>query len=276
MFPMRFPRADTLLMFAVIAAIALALSGVLERGPELPADAVAAVNGRAIGAGAFTSQLEAVAAQLKRPPDASERGAILERVIDEELLLQQGLALELPRKDARLRAQLVQEVIRQALAESARPPVTEAELRAFHAAQRGYFRRPATYRVWRFDCRDAAAARAQQARLGAGGEPAPHDGCRRNALVPDAWLGAAKLGDYLGAELAPAVAALAPGASLLSERADMTSVLLLRAVAPSREPAFEQVRAQVEAEFRRRRDEEALGAYLARLRAAAELRIGGD
>ena len=49
--------------------------GVLERGPQLPADAVAAVNGRAIGAGAFTSQLEAVAAQLKRAPDASERGA---------------------------------------------------------------------------------------------------------------------------------------------------------------------------------------------------------
>ena len=126
---------------------------------------MAAVNGRAIGADAFAAQLDAVAAQLKRAPDASERAAILERVIDEELLLQQGLALELPRKDARLRAQLVQEVIRQALAESARSPVTEAELRAFHAAQSGFFRQPATYRVWRFDCRDAAAARAQQARL---------------------------------------------------------------------------------------------------------------
>jgi hypothetical protein len=273
---MRFSRVDALLLCAVIAAIALALSGVLERGPDLPGDAVAAVNGRTIGAGAITSQLEAVAAQLKRAPDASERAAILERVIDEELLLQQGLALELPRKDARLRAQLVQEVIRQAMAESARSPVTEAELRAFHAAQTAFFRQSATYRVWRFDCRDAAAARALQAQLGAGGEPAPQDGCRRNALLPDAWLGAAKLRDYLGAELALAVAALAPGASLLSERADTTRVLLLLAVVPPREPEFAQVRAQVETEFRRRRDEAALAAYLARLRAAAELRIDGE
>ena len=273
---MRFARVDALLLLAVIAAIALALSGVLERGAQLPRDAVAAVNGRPIGAGAFAAQLEAVAVQLERAPDPPERAAILERVIDEELLLQQGLALELPRKDARLRAQLVQEVIRQALAESARAPVTEAALRDFHAAQPGFFRQPATYRVWRFDCRDTRAARAQQAALRANAEAAPHDGCRRNALLPDAWLGVARLGDYLGAELAPAVAALAPGQSLLSARADTTSVLLLLAVAPPREPAFEQVRAQVEAEFRRRRDEEALAAYLARLRAAAELRIRGD
>ena len=272
---MRISRLDALLLFAVIAAIALALSGVLERPPQLPANAVAAVNGRAIGAGAFAAQLESVAVQLKRAPDASERAAILERVIDEELLLQQGLALELPRQDARLRAQLVQEVIRQALAQSARSPVTEDELRAFHAAQSGFFRRPATYRVWRFDCRDAVAARLLQAKLGAGGEPALQGGCRRNALLPDAWLGAAKLRDFLGAELAPAVVALAPGETLLSARADTTSVLLLLAVDPAREPAFEQVRAQVETEFRRRGDEAALAAYLARLRAAAELQIGG-
>lgn len=273
---MRFARVDALLLFAVIAAIALALSAVLERGTELPGDAVAVVNGRPIGDDAFAAQLDAVAAQLKRAPDAPERAAILERVIDEELLLQQGLALELPRKDARLRAQLVQEVIRQALAESARSPVTDAELRAFHAAQPGFFRQAPTYRVWRFDCRDMSAARTQQAVLRAGGEPAPQDGCRRNALLPDAWLGAAKLGDHLGAELATAVLALAPGDSMLSTRADTTSVLLLLAVAPAREPAFEQVRAQVETELRRRRDEAALAAYLARLRADAALRMRGD
>ena len=52
-------------------------------------------------------------------------------------------------------------------------------------------------------------------------------------------------------------------------------MLLLLALAPAREPAFEQVRAQVETEFRRRADEAALAAYLERLRAGAELRIGG-
>lgn len=272
---MRFSRLDALLLVAVIAAIALALSGVLEPGPQLPRDAVATVNGRAIGAGAFGAQLDAVAVQLERAPDASERAAILERVIDEELLLQQGLALELPRKDARLRAQLVQEVIRQALAQSASSSVTEDELRAFHDAHSGFFRQPAIYRVWRFDCRDATAARALQAGLGAGADPDPQGGCRRNALLPDAWLGAAKLGDLLGAQLASAVVALVPGETLLSERGDGASVLLLLALAPAREPAFEQVRAQVETEFRRRADEAALAAYLERLRAGAELRIGG-
>ena len=40
---MRFSRLDALLMVAVIAAIALALSGVLEPGPQLPRDAMSAV-----------------------------------------------------------------------------------------------------------------------------------------------------------------------------------------------------------------------------------------
>ena len=40
---MRFSRLDALLLVAVIAAIALARSGVLEPGPRLPRDAVAGI-----------------------------------------------------------------------------------------------------------------------------------------------------------------------------------------------------------------------------------------
>jgi hypothetical protein len=269
-------RIDAALLLAVVAAIALAFSGVLDEAAALPEGAVAGVNDVIIGDAEFDARIDAVARQLEREPGADERAAVLARVIDEELLLQQALALGLPRHDVRVRSLLVQEVIRQAVAESAREPVTEEELRSFHAAEAGFFRHPPSVRVRRFECRDAAQARALQAALDGGGA-APPGGCEAQvAAPPDAWLTGAKLGDYLGADAAAAVAALSPGQSLLRERAGGATVLWLVARQPARDPAFAEIRPQVEAEFRRRRDEAALAAYVDHLRAGARVRLRGE
>jgi len=266
-------RVDAALLLAVIAAISLALSGVLDGAEALPDDAAATVNDTVIGREELDARVEALARQLEREPGAAERADMLDRVIQEELLLQQALALGLPRHDARVRSQLVQEVIRQAVAESARLPVGDEELRAFHAREAGFFRRAPSFRVRRVDCRDEQAARELQSQpadsLPGGCAPEP-------AAPPDAWLTAAKLADYLGADLAGAVTALAPGQSVLRPRDGAVSVLTLLALQPARAPAFEEIRPQVDAEFRRRRDEAALAAYVARLREGARVRLRAE
>jgi SurA N-terminal domain/PPIC-type PPIASE domain len=269
-------RSDAALLVAVLAAIVLALSGVLEVAVPLPDGAVAAVNDTLIGREEFAARVDAVARQLERPPGAAERADILARVIDEELLLQQALALGLPRHDARVRSQLVQEVIRQAVAESARMPVSEQELRAFHSSEAAFFRHPPSFRVRRFECRDAARAHELQAALEARGDPGGAGCDASHALLPDAWLNEAKLRDYLGAGLAQALALLAPGQSLVRESGGAVSVLWLAAVQPARAPAFEEIRLQLEAEFRRRRDEAALAVYVDGLRADASVRLRAE
>jgi hypothetical protein len=261
---------DSVLLLLVSAALLLALSGAIDSDAMLPEGAVAIVNGQPIGDALLAMRIQAVERQLRRPASAVERAEILARLIDEELLLQQGLALELPRKDARLRSQIVQEAIAQAVAESAAMPVSEEELQRFFDDNRPYFARPAVYRVWRFEFADAAAA--GDAAADPAGLLDGHLG-RRDPLLPDAALSEASLRDYLGASLSAKVVRLQAGAVL---RQGETSVLLLRERIEAGAPALAAIRTQVENEFRRRRDEQALAAQVTALRDAARLRMATD
>jgi hypothetical protein len=270
--------ADTALLIAVIVAIALALAGISSDPARLPSGAVASVNGVVIDRASLQAYVDQLAIQLRRAPGAQERSAVLGRFIDEELLLQQGLVLDLPRKDSRLRAQIVQEVIRQSIAVGAQQPVGEQELLAFYRDTRDYFRRGPLFRVAQYDCPDRDTARALVRELAGGGDGHwSREGVSRNDFVPDAWLPESKLRDYLGSDVVTRVASLAPGGALVDAREGATPrVLHLLAMQPARVPSLEEIRAQVESEFRRRRDEAALAVYMERLRSAARIQLADE
>jgi hypothetical protein len=269
---------DLALLAAVVGAVVLALAGVVEDAADLPADAVAVVNGQVLGREAFEATLGRLATQLGHAPAASERRELLSRLIDEELLLQQGLALGVPRAEGRVRSQIVQEVIRQAVAVSAGEPVAEAELVAFHAANAAYFRRGARLRVARLDFASREAAEefsALAARAGPEAALAAH-ATALSPLLPDTLLDEPRLGDRLGTGLAARVTALEVGGLLVEPRdGGGASVLVLRERLPAVEPPYAEIRAQVETEFRRRRDEAALADYLRGLREQARIVSAG-
>ncbi|MBK7170529.1 MAG: peptidyl-prolyl cis-trans isomerase [Gammaproteobacteria bacterium] len=270
--------ADIGLLIAVVSAIALALSGIASYPAQLPSAAVASVNGVVIDNASLQAYLDQLATQLKRAPGPDERAEVLTRFIGEELLLQQGLALDLPRKDSRLRAQIVQEVIRQAVAVTARQAIDEQELQAFYDVSREYFRRAPLFRVVQYDCADQSAVDSLRQAFERGeSESLPRAGVTRNDFLPDAWLPEGKLRDYLGSELAAGIAALAPGQMLIDSRADAPPRLLrMLDVQAAQVPPLATIRAQVEAEFRRRRDEAALDEYMQRLRAGARVQLASD
>lgn len=265
---------DLALLAAVAGAVLLALAGVVDDAPELPADAVAVVNGQVLGREGFESMLERLATRTGDSPDPGARRELLSRLIDEELLLQQGLALGVPRAEGRVRSQIVQEVIRQAVAASAGQPVTEAELAAFHSTHVGYFRRGSRQRVVRldFDNRNAADEfRMLVARDGPQRALALH-AAAISPLLPDALLEEPRLVDRLGAGLAARVASLEVGGMLVEPRdGGGASVLLLRERQAAFDPPLAEIRAQVEIEYRRRRDEAALATFVRSLREQARI-----
>lgn len=268
--PGRFPEA--VLAACVLAALALAVGGLVEDAGELPETAVASVNGQALAREQFDRLLLRLEQQTGHTVGPEERAEVLSRLVDEELLLQQGLALDLPRAEARLRSQIVQEVIRQAVAGSAALPVEEQELRDFHAANRAYFRRPERVVLRGYRFADAGSARRFVAALAAG-TPTDTAGGVPERTLPEGAISAARLSDYLGAPLAERVGALAVGQALeepLPEGAGVRVLQLLAREAGS-EPEFAAIRAQAEVEFRRRRDEAALQDYLGRLREDARI-----
>ena len=260
-------RADVLLCAVVAVAVALAIGGVVDDAGSLPANAVASVNGQTLSRAELDPLLRRLGDQLGHAPDPSEREEVIARLVDEELLLQQGLALGLARADARLRSQLVQEVIRQAVAAGSAAPVEESELADFVERNAGYFRRPDTFRIERRVFTDQ-----READRAAAGDDAAFARGQRDPALPATPLAEARWRDYLGSSLAARAVALPVGGSIGEPTASGgVSVLRLLARDSGGFPALAEIRPQVEAEFRRRRDEETLARYVARLRKDARV-----
>jgi hypothetical protein len=238
----RVPR--WLLLAGLAAGTALGAVGLRAApAPALPPEAVARVDGQLIQRDAWRRAVAAVAADRRAPLTAADERHVLERLIDEELLVQHGVALGLVERDARLRSTLVSQVM-QAATQATRAEPDEATLRAFYAEHRDRFTPAARLRVraWRVD---AAGARAPF-------EPA----------VPDVLLPPAKLQAYLGPALTRRAFALAPGQS---DEADGVALELVEAQAGAA-PPFEQARDEVRREWLRRADEAAVRELLAQLR----------
>lgn len=267
-----------------------ALAGLAAAGADLVAgarpdaplasDSVASVNGVPIARAEYERALAALAADRREGLQPSDRAHVLERLVDEELLLQRALELDLPRLERRARGLLVAHVIQGVVATAAGEP-GEEELRSFYEAHRDRFHQPGRVRVEGLWVRAepersaaAAEARAREAarRLRAGAllESVARELGDPGLTAPGGWLAPAKLRDYLGPTAARSALALEPGeVSEPIRSVGGYQILRLRDREPLRVPPFEVIRGTVAAELRRAREEEALRDYLKALRADA-------
>jgi hypothetical protein len=226
----------------------------------------------------------ALESDLDRATRDEERRRVLDRMIEEELLVQRGLELGLARFDRRVRADLVAAVIDSVVAEAEDREPTQVELREFYAEQSDFFARPGRQRVRQIFFRssegeDGAEARAAEARRRLDmGEPFAEVsralGDPEIVVVPDALLPAAKLRQYIGPSALRATSQLGVGGVSEPVRSG-GGIRLIELVArePEHSPAFEQVEPQVRAEWRRRSGDRALRAYLDELRDRARVDI---
>lgn len=250
-------RAPRWLLLAGLAAGTLMAASGLRPAPAggLPPEAVARVGERLILRDAWLRAVAAVASDRRTPLAEGDARHILERLVDEELLVQHGVALGLVENDARLRSTLVSEVML-AAGQTTRAEPDEPALRAWYDAHRERFAPAARLRVraWR---EDPAGGRVPF-------EPA----------VPDAPLPPAKLQAYLGPSLTKLALELQPGAGMTVVDGEGSVVLELLERQPGVAPPFEQVREAVAVEFRRNADEAAVRALLADLRSRTAVEIG--
>ena len=272
--------------FAGLAAAAVGLGMRPPRGAALPAGAVATVNGAPVRSAEYERAVGALAADRRTPLGDEDRRFVLDRLVDEELLVQRALELGLMRSDRRVRSDLVAAVVDSVVAQASQSEPDVSELRAFYEANLEWFARPGRLRVreiavagppTRDDALALARAREVAGRLRAGeawdeverdlGDPAV-------APVPDDLLPPTKLAEYLGASAVAAAAALGTGAVSDPLRvAGGWSVLRLADREPDRTPALEEIEDEVRAELRRRAGDTALRRYVEELRRRAEIHV---
>ena len=277
---MRLRPRELLLAAGLLGGALLTARGLLrEEAEEAPAGAAAAVvDGVPVPAERYWRVLAGLAVQGRAPRlDAGQRRRVLEELVIEELLLARALELDLPRLAPLPRRHLTSALL-DLIGADVEPP-EEEELRDDHAARRGEFRRPRTYHVEPLFFRGEAPARAEAAvsalrdgetfervrELLADPLPVP---------VPDGLVPAATLRTYLGPSATRAVEALAPGEVTAPVRAAGGHLVLrLVRVLEGPPPPFEEVREAVRSRLLTRRREATIAAYVADLRAAAEIRV---
>ena len=284
--PRAWGRANGLLALGALIGIAIALSGAVklaQRGPaRLPADAVAMVNGRVIGADAVAAAIELLAGDKRNPVTDADRTRVLQRLIDEELLVQHGLDLGLAESDGLIRKTLARSMIESIVAGAAATPPTDAELEAFYDTNRDYFSPPPSLSVRRIffsKTRHGAGAllRAGRAvgelRAGKPVERIAADlGDDEVAKLPSGPLRPTALREHIGATGLETVAAMAPGGvsdPLLFAGGYQVLQLVDRVEADA--GSWEQIRDEVTEAHRRQSEEAALRAYLNRLGDQADL-----
>ena len=113
-------------------------------------DAVAWVHDRPISRASYENALQAVAGDRKSGTlREDDRERVLQRLIDQELLIDRAIELGLPERDPQIRNQLATAMIAFLVrrAEDEATAAEETDLRAFYEEQRFRFERSAQYRV---------------------------------------------------------------------------------------------------------------------------------
>lgn len=216
---------------------------------EPTADAVAWVHGRPIARSSYEAALEAVATDRKegtlRPED---RDRVLQRLIDQELLIDRAIELGLHERDPQIRNQLATAMIDFLVrrAEDEASAASDAELRAFYEDQ-----------SFRFE-------RSPQYRIEVSGTSMP---------VPEGFLLAKEIEQRLGPSAAHEVAALEVGQSVRIRRGDESYTISLLEKREGGVVPFEEARRAVEAAYLRERTEQAVREFLETARKHTDIRV---
>lgn len=280
-------RLRVFLWVGLTVGIVLTAWGLFEGRAAEPSvvDAVAVVNGRPAPRAIFETLVRAVREeQPERELSRADLERIRERMIEEELLVEEALALGFASRDRLARGYLVQAMLdfigNQAVSEEP----SDAELRAFFEQHRDDFARPGriALRVMTFavptGSDEAVAMRralAARHRLEAGEswqQVDAQEGSEPVALLPAGPLSAVKVLEYLGPTAAREAFRLQAGE--ISQPIRVAGAVLLIQVLQRWEgdtPSWEEIKGDVAQRWRRVRMEEAVRRYVEDLKATARI-----
>jgi parvulin-like peptidyl-prolyl isomerase len=278
------------LLLAVGAAVGILVavaSAIKPAGDGLPANAVAAVNDRVVAAEELARAIDLLAQDKRNEMTEEDRAFVLDRLIDEELLVQRGVELGLVDSDQSVRKAIVKAMMDSILMDAESEKPTEEELRAFYRDNQDYFARPPTLRVRQILFRNGAerADGLQRAEQAAGAmasgvsfaDVVAQFGDAPIQPIPDTLLPLRALREYVGPTALETLMSMQAGERTPPIPSPFGyQIVELVEREGTDVPTFDSVAEHVEPVYIRRAGEKALRDYLARLREEARLRYAAD
>ncbi len=261
--------------------VLLATAGALvPTGNDFSGNVLARVNGKAITSQDVEFAFERIAGDT--PATQAQRLETLQRLIDQELLIQRGVEIGLLESDLTVRKAIAMAMIDASVAKALAQDPAEEDLRAFYDSHLAVFTVPARVHVQQIYCDgngnlSKAGAQAEQASAAitrglSFTEARAQYGNEDSLPVPDALVPAHVLLRHLGPALTQTVLALRTG-EISPPLQSSAGYHILRLVEqrPEQVQPYEAVKQEVRAEYLRRRRDEALQHELDRLRQEATI-----
>lgn len=265
-----------LLALGALAGLLMAGYGLLRQAPgsnDLPVSAVARVNDALISRDNYERALARLAEESADAATLQRQAWMLERLIDEELLVQRGLELGMAQSDGAVRNAIVNSLVASVTAEAdaASPADEELEKHLADNTDRFSFIDKVAVEGWQTD--DEAIAQRFVATLRDGGEPVTSETIRTIPDLPAAIMSIEILRDYLGPAIAAAAIEMPIGSSAVFARRGRWIVIRVLKKESAVVTDLGSIRNQVIMDYRRSLADETLQNYLDDLRDKAKVDI---
>ena len=224
----------------------------------------------------YEMQLEGLANDKRSPLTKQDKEYVLERMIEEELLIKRAIDLGMLENNPMARGTIVQQMIKNIISEGSRIEPEEKELIEFFEENIGFFTKANRLRVRQIyfsqdDFGDRVLREAKNAftRLlkGETFDQVVLSGSNSALKVPDTLMNLSKVREYIGPSLMREAQLLKPGQ--FSEPKKVSGgykIIYLVDREDAAQPEYSNIRSSVLSEFLKRRDDQSLRTYLDNLK----------
>jgi len=264
-----------LLAFGALAGLVVAGIGILRQQSSidaLPATAVARVNNVMISRDVYDRAISRATNYAGQPVEGDD-AMMLQRLIDEELLIQRGVELGMTQSDAAVRQAVINSLIASVTAEADAASPTEDELAQYLADNpvRFSYISKVSAEAWQTD--DESAAQRFITTLRAGDAANLEGAVEPMPDLPPGSMSLEILGTYLGPGIAAAAAEMPEGSSAVFARRGRWLVVRINARERSTLTDLSTIRNRVLLDYRRKLADETLETYIEDLRQRADVTV---
>jgi len=266
---------NLVLVIGVFVGIFFALfSSIQETNFLAREDWVAKVGDAKISKSKYLLQLEGLNSDRRGLLEDEDKAFVLERMIEEELLIQRAKDLGLLSTNTMVRGTIVQQMIYSIILENSLVAVEDTELKKFYEENKPFFTSADKLRVLQVyfsDDRPDSYQRAldvyKKLLEGQNLRGLVHLGDDSALQIPDTLMTLAKIREYIGPSLMQIAKEMQPGRFTSPKRVyGGYKILLLVDRMDALPPKFLLIRDKVKSEYLKRRDDKALRLYLENLK----------
>ena len=266
---------NILLVLGVFVGISLAIfSSIQDTNFEVDNNWVARVGDIEISREKYLLQLEGLNLDKRAPLKEEDRAFVLERMIEEELLIQRAKDLGMFSTNTMIRGTIVQQMINMIISENSLDIVSTSQLKEFYEANKGFFTSADRLRlkqIYFSDEKGGALERAQNAYLylvqGNNLDVIDSKSDESALEVPNTLMTLSKVREYIGPSLMQLAKMLKPGEFTSPKKViGGYKIIVLLERRDASPPDFKEIRDRVKSEYQKRKDDEALRDYLNKLK----------